>query len=275
MSGAYPGLLSYVDINAGNKAVRVTINGVTSTLNLVEGTYLVRGDGSADDLLAAFIVMLNSHADADAFQIETLFQVHPEDANIINSISLASGTHQFSLLFANGATTFDASLLGFPQSDIASGAGLVIISTLSSSAVWIGNSQVRRFDPVSSWMRKRSRALSGVVRAVNRRSEMRDRQWIQEHVHEKRFNEEAITTDPNRAFNRFLQRSADGTPFEFHDIAPAFVDSGGQVLFSNGFTLQDTFIFDDDFYPTNGELGARGNGVPLFSFNGHLLPYVP
>lgn len=278
-AGFYPALLGAVVIDATNNTVRVTENGVSENLTIPVGVYFVRGNNGSDDLVAAFSDMLQSHSGGNVYNYgrhgvsgdPTIFQLLPSDPSI--NLSFFADVHQFSILFANAATTFDASLLGFEQVDIASGVDLEIPSTLSSSAIWIGNDIVRSFEPVPSWARERSRALSNKVRAVNLRDDVRDRLWVQENIEERRFNEEAIAADPDRAFSSFLRRHVSGLRFELHDVE--LTDATlGRSEYTAGFTLDDTYVFDDDFFPQEGQFGARADGMPHYDFSGHLLPYV-
>lgn len=273
-NGAFPGLLGVVVIDSLNKTFRVTYDGVAANLSMAEGIYFVRGDNSADDFCKAFIAGLNTHAGLPAFDIGVpLFQVLAADPNFAWTI-VDNNAKAFTIHFGHASTSLDASLIGFPVADAVSVAAEVS-SSLSSSAVWIGNDIYRSLEANSSWSRRSSRALSGKVRAVSRRDEIRDLIWVQEYIHEKRFNEEAITADPHRAFNRFLQRHAGGPlRFEFHDVELDFDIADGQATFHDGFTIVDTLVFSDDFYPDNQQFGVREDGAPLYSFQGRLLPYV-
>jgi hypothetical protein len=270
-NGQFPCLLGLIVIDSTNDALRVTENAVDETKTIAHGNYYLRGDGSSDDICKAFTDAVQSHSGTNTYSFTCLFNTDPAVANISFTLDRATGTHTFGVKFANAATTFDATILGFPQTDQTPATQQA--STKSSSALWIGNDIVRAFEPTGSWERNSSRALTGKTLSVSRRTEQRDILWVQENIHEKRFNEESITTDPYRALNRFLQRHAGGRRFEWNDLTANFDASAGQAD-EAGLTPIDEYTFDDDFYPKGASLGERLDGAPLYSFSGHLRPYV-
>lgn len=266
----YPILLRNVVVDANNDAIRFEVNAVAATVHIAHrDDYKVRGNGAADDLIKGVLDAMDSHPAADTFSAGLLFQRDPAVKNIAITFDRL-GAHTFRFLFANNATSFDAGLIGCSQVDGV--AAVQQFSDLSSRAVWVGNDIYESLEPVSTWQRELARSYAGVVLAVNSADEIRDRLWVQKYIEERRFNEEAITADPYSAFNRFLQQCADGTRFEFHSADTFFSnDNGGEFDFTEDLELVGEFKFDKDFYPLGFE---RIDGGPLYSFSGHLLPYV-
>lgn len=258
--GFYPVLEGLVVINSTNKAIRLTENGVTETVNVVEGEYT-----SLATLAAAVATALTTHSQSNTYASAVTYSRDHDSAAAAISLS-QSGGNTFAILWSNAATTFDEGLIGFANSGTANSA-LAKASTLSPSCIWIGNDLVRSIEPIPEWRRTLSRARSGKTRAAAR-MQARDRFWAQENIHAKRMHEEHNTSDPTACLSRFLERHADGKRFV---MTEATISSGDAL------TLGDTvgtFVFGDEFYPQGGELGVRRDGAPLYSFSGRLLPYV-
>lgn len=273
-NAAYPVLLGLIVVDSTNNAVKFTENGVTQTLIIASGSYFLRGDGTADDFCAAFKAALDSHTGGtNVYAVALSPSIAPGSACATVTISIASGGPNAFKLFTHDSdpvTTFDTLLIGFTGNTGNSTAAKV--SNLSPTALWVSNAVYKSLEPVPTYKRTRARAQSGKVRAVNRAGEFRDRLWVQEHVHESRTKQEAIVADTGRALNVFVLRQADGKRFEWHDGA---ISAGTTLGALDTVTTRiGTFIFDNDFYPDGQQFAVRADGVPLYSFSGHLLPYV-
>jgi hypothetical protein len=273
MNAAYASLLGVVVIDASNKAIRMTENGVTQIVFLTEGVYFLRGDGTADDLCAAIKAALDSHTGGtNVYAVAVVFSTSPTGVSATVTISIASGgPNAFAILWSHANTSFDEALIGFTNVDTANSTAAKS-GTLSPSCIWVSNTIYRRFEPDGTYVREVTRARSGKTRAIARTSERRDRLWIQEVVAAARMKEEANTADPTAAFNRFVARHADGKRFEWHDGALA---AGTTLAALSAATRAGTFVFSKDFYPAEGQhFAVRSDGVPTYSFQGALLPYV-
>lgn len=271
MAAAFPVLLGVVVIDATNKAIRFTEGGVSAVVSLTEGSYFLRGDQlDGSDLCKEIKDALDSHAGANTYAVTLALSTNPADPTATVTVTRSTGIDTFAILWADALTTFDEGLVGFTNVNTAADAAAKV-STLSPSCLWVGNDIYRSLEPVPSFVRRRSRARSGKVRAVERMS-TRDRFWVQEHIEAKRMNEEEIAADPTRALSRFIDRQADGRRLEFHDgaIASGFALSA----LSTSTKIGTAWHLDDDFYPERSGFAQRVDGAPLYSFQGTLLPYV-
>lgn len=272
-NAAFPCLLGVVVIDSTNNSIKMTENATTANVTIASGSYFLRGDGASDDLCKAIKTALDSNANItspNTYTVAITRDMSPSNPTATVTIS-ATGGSSFKLFWSDTVnTTFDPALIGVARTDTAldtsAKSGL-----LSPSCLWTGNDIYRSLEPIPYYRRGLSRAISGKIRAVKRSGEIRDRLWVQEYIEERRMNQEAITADTTRALNLFVSRHADGKRFEFHDGA---ISSGTTLGALSSTTLVGTFQFGADFYPSGGSFAARIEGAPLYSFTGHLLPYV-
>jgi hypothetical protein len=272
MSGKHAVLLGLVVVTATTKGIRFREAGTTATVNIAEGVYFVRGNGGATDLLVAIKTALESITGTNTYDVTIVFDTNHNNPTAEVTVTRASGSNEFSVLWADALTTFDPGLIGFERENSAHDAAAKV-STISPSALWVSNNIVKRLEPMGDYERTLALSRGDVARAVER-SSRRGRMWHQDLVHAQRMHEEFNSTDPTAALGRFLARHADGKRFEFHQPD---LDSGTELAELDaleGGTRVGTFIFDDDFYPRRGEgFETRRDDSPLYSFTGYLVKY--
>lgn len=274
-AAAYPTLLSAIVVGTGSDAIRMkentTLGGTgLATITLAHGTFFLRGDGAADDILPILVTAMNAHGNVttpNTYETNIVFSVDPTSPTALIGIDRASGTSSFELLWDDPLTTIDKRLFGFSAT---TAFATSLSSDLSPSSLWVSNDIYVSLEPAPYYKRALSRAVSGKTRAVKRSGEIRDRIWVQQNVEERRMHEEAIEADAARALNTFVAAHAGGNRFEFHNT---LIDSGDELVGPDASTLAGTFIFSNDFYPESGSFAARVDGCPLYSFTGKLLPY--
>lgn len=209
----WPALLGAIVIDSTNKTIRVIENGVTEDLNLVEGTYYLRGDGASGDFCPALETCLATHTGGNTYSV--LLELDPDDAQRTARVTITrSGANAFSILFNHANTTFDEALIGYADAATASGSSCT--GTLSPTATWVGDEVIAAFDPFHTRSAYAKRAKSGIVRGGTRSNKLSGMRLSFAMLGEKRVNVRAITSDPDRALESFVDYVADGRPLEFH-----------------------------------------------------------
>lgn len=276
MSAKYAVLLGVVVINATNKAIRMAEDATTATVNIAEGTYFVRGNAGDSDLLAAIKAALESISGANTYDVTIELDASHENPTATVTISRATGSNSYSILWADALTTFDPALIGFAETNSAHDA-TDKVSTLSPSALWVSSNVVNRLEPVPVYQRSMEVSRGNVARAVER-SYRRDRFWEQTLIHAARMHEEYNVDDPTATLGAFLARHSDGKRFEFHEANLA-TGTVLEALTATQFVSGDddsgtrvgTFIFSDDFYRDG--FTERDRGAPMYAFSGQLVKY--
>lgn len=159
MSARYPVFMRRITIDSTNNAIRMTENSVTQTVSIAAGTYYLGADnGECNDaadantgalLEDAIVTALNTHTGGtNTYACAVSLSIDPantaEQGTV--TISRATGSNSFALLFANAATTFDPGLIGFPATDTADNTSAKT-STRDPLAVWVGSQPIVSFDP--------------------------------------------------------------------------------------------------------------------------------
>lgn len=177
MAVKYPILLRRITIDSTNKAIQMTENAVTQTVNLVEGTYWLgpnTGEATAysdpdigADLLSAISSALNGHTGgANTYSVTITWSADPAAAQATITIARATGSDSFALLFADAATTFDPYLIGFPDVNTANDTAAKI-STLDPTAAWVSDQPHRSIDPEYEHEYSVTKSVGGMRRAVD------------------------------------------------------------------------------------------------------------
>lgn len=161
MSVTHPILMGQVVIDSTNKAIRVTENSVTETLNVAEGTYYVDPNASdADDLLAAVATALATHSEANTYTVTAAWSADTSGGGCTISIAIDTGSNSFAILWANAATTFPAAALGFTEVDTADNTSAKA-GTLTPTSVWVSPQPHRSFEPDREHIVWRNESPSG------------------------------------------------------------------------------------------------------------------
>ena len=222
----YPIFLQAVVIDSTNKVINFREGANTATATLVEGTYYLRGNGAADDLCLVIKTALElnngARVSVNTYSVVPAWSADPSARGCIITITRLTGADTFQLLATS--TTFDQALLGFDFAADALNAGPKV-STTSPSCVWVGDGPHRLHDPVDRPLGFAKRAQSGRVRRGKTGTTRKDRRVSVSFVAPARTHEMFVLgVDPERCFNRFLDRWRAGKPCEFHlsDITSGF-----------------------------------------------------
>lgn len=215
-----PVLLLPLVVTTANRRIRFKEStDAAVNVDIDEGTWFLRGDGAGDDLLAHISGKLGAaYAGGNTYALAIARSTDHESPHGQVSIPV-TGSRDFSLLFGDAATTFDASWLGFPQSNTAHKA-TTKTSSLSPSSQWASTSPYSEWMPIDDAEGYVVRARSSVVRdgLVGGPHEVRRLGFSL--IHGERWHREWIAADPDRAFVTFAWRWAAGRPAELH-FAPA------------------------------------------------------
>ena len=244
MSGGFPIFAGYVVIDSTNKALRMkentTLGGTgLATVNLVEGNYVVRGDGADDDLIEGLMTAMGTHGNVTTpNKYSAVLQVDPDhdnDSGLVQ-ISRATGGSSWQILWTDPLTTFPGELLGFVVDDAFDATAKS--STLSPAGIWVSNDIYRKRDPVPV-ERKAAvvRACSGRTQGMSRSAQMRSWSIGLSFIAEERMLAPLVNTgDPDSALESFLERFGANAAVEFHDV-----DLSGGALLSPMSTATRTF----------------------------------
>lgn len=264
---SYPVLLGGVVITASNKSIRFKEGLVTETVNLVEGTYCLTGDGGTDDLLEAVLTALATNTNAvnpNTYSATGSYvSVDPATASASITIAKATGSSTFQILWADAATTFDPALLGFAETNTADNTSAKT-STLSPTALWVSPDPHRELEPQTSKVVSVKRSLSGRVRGLERSSSMRSWRLGLGFVRDTRVLSVRNTSDPAATFEAFLDRYGAGSSMELHDV-----DTNGTTTALISFDAAeyvDTVCFSQETIE-RFEPRRIAPGTPLYAFD--------
>lgn len=215
----HPILLSAVVIDSTNGGLRITEGANTSVTSIPAGTYYLRGDpAQSDDLLLAIKTALETNTaprvSTNTYTVAVAWSADPSARGAVVTVTRATGTDSFGVLWADALTTFDQALVGFVDSDTVDASAKS--STVSPSSVWVGDGPYREFEAIDRHVGYAKRSRSGVVRRGLTGETRKDRRFSVEFVCAARTHEKDSTTDVDRAFSRFLDRWLTGRPAELH-----------------------------------------------------------
>jgi hypothetical protein len=206
----YPIIRRPIIITTANRGIRVIEGATQATRNIAEGTYWLRGDGSPNCLLTRIQTALNTGSPNTYTVNLSLYSVTPGDVTAAIVITRTVGTATFGLLWANALTTFDESLIGFPNTDTANDAAAKA-STLSPSALWVGDGTLALDQP--SPLRRvfgGEPSNGGRIYAGALSVELKRRVWRIDKATRTRVLEEAVPSDPNASYERMWRRISGG-----------------------------------------------------------------
>jgi hypothetical protein len=257
----YPVFLQAVVIDSTNKAIRFKEGASTVTVSLTEGTYYLRGDGVTDDLLKAIKDAIDGAGATNTYTLAVAWSADPSAVPAVVTITQSGGA-TFQFLWADALTTFDEGLIGFTNVNTADNT-TAKTSTLSPSAVWVGDGPHKEHEPIDRPIGFAKRSRAGKVRRGKTGTTRKDRRFAVSFVSAVRTHEQFNTTDPERCFNRFLDRWRAGKPVEFHlaDITAGFALGALSSTTEQGATYQLGGDGDDEFEPRR-----QSNAVQLYSW---------
>lgn len=261
----YPVFLAAVVIDSTNNVINFREGANTAVATVVAGTYYLRGDGAADDLCLALKTALEANSGArvsvNTYSVVPTWSADPSGIGCTVTITRLTGADTFQLLTAS--TTFDAALIGFNFALDALNAGPKV-STLSPSSVWVGDGPHKEHEPIDRPIGYAKRSRAGKVRRGKTGTTRKDRRFAVSFVSAVRTHEQFNTTDPERCFNRFLDRWRAGKPVELHlsDITAGFALGALSSTTEQGATWQLGGEGDDEFEPRR-----QSNAVQLYSWS--------
>jgi len=261
---SYPVMLGAVVLTSSNNVLRFT-EGALATANatIAPNTYYLRGDGAAGDLcLAVKNAMEAANAgSANTYTVTVAWSIDPAIAGARITITRATGADNFGVLWADAATTFDETLLGFSANDAVNATAKT--STKSCAATWVCNDVAREIEPFSERVVAVPRAVSGRVQGVTRSARMQSWRLGLAFVDERRTFVEHALAGPQDTLEGFLERFGAGASLELHE---AQVSSGTTLAALSSSTLVDVVHFSEETLTTY-EPTRLGPGVPLYSLD--------
>lgn len=222
MSVRYPILLRRITLDSTNNAISMTENAVTQTVSIAAGTYWLDPNvGEASDaadadvggsLLAALVTALNSHTGGtNTYQATIAWSADPTAPQAVITISRATGSNAFALLFAAAATTFDSTMIGFPEVDTTNDTSAKV-STIDPNAAWASDQPHRGIEPEVEHEYAVTRSVSGMRRALHLggpyKTRVLDLQFISEERMHKANGNGGIGQTNDASLMAFVNRCA-------------------------------------------------------------------
>lgn len=259
---SYPVMLGAVVLTSSNNVLRFTEAASTNNATIAAGTYYLRGDGATGDLCLAIKTALEAAgASANTYTVTVAWSIDPAIAGARITITRATGADNFGVLWADAATTFDESLLGFSANDAVNATAKT--STKSCAATWVCNDVAREIEPFSERVVAVPRAVSGRVQGVTRSARMQSWRLGLAFVDERRTFVEHALAGPQDTLEGFMERFGAGASLELHE---AQVSSGTTLAALSSSTLVDVCHFSEETL-TTFEPARLGPGVPLYSLD--------
>jgi hypothetical protein len=234
---SYTAILLPVKIDSSllNHQIRFGENSVVQTVSIANGTYFLRGDGTADDLCLAIKTALDSHTGANTYTVAVSFRVDPSGVTAVVTIS-RTGANVFQIFWADALTTFDEGLLGFTNVNTANNS-TAKSGTLSPSSVWVSDCDVTDLDRNDEADGFAPRANSGRIRDGIFGGPYDVATMNFELVDGRRTHSQHNTADPNACFNNLWRRWIAGRPCEIHELNlgtyPALGAASAATLFGS------------------------------------------
>lgn len=214
---SYPVLLGAIVITSANRQIRIKEGANTNNAQLALGTYYLRGDGAAGDFLPVLVTALQAAnvGSANTYTATVSRNIDSSSPHTTITITRATGTDNFQILWANSQTTFDGLLLGFSASTADD--ALAKTSTQACAAGWASNDILRELEPFNERAVSVPRKVNGAVVGVTRSSQMTSWALGFAFVHEDRMLKRralAVTAD---TLEGFMDRFGPGAAFEMHE----------------------------------------------------------
>lgn len=268
----YAALLGQVTIDSSNKTIRFVEGSTTTDVTLVERTYFLRGDGTTDDLCAGLKTALESIADAanNTYTVSLACSVDSTAPTATVTITRATGSGSFSILWSHANTTFDPALIGFPATDTTHSAAAKV-STLSPSSLWVSSDLLVSYEPEEEYDVTVIRARPGRLKGQRTGGPHDRRTLVLAYLDVARVLVGENLDDPTATFERFHERQGDGKRMEFHAVA---LSSGTTLAaLSSSTEIGAAWHFDEEtasvFAPERLE-----PGLALYGFSLGLLGFV-
>jgi len=211
-----PVLLDAVVIDADNKVIRIIEGGVTTDVVIVEGTYHLRGDGSAGDLALAVATALTTATGTNVYGLTVVYDCNSDNVAGVVTITRSVATNTWGVQWAATQTTFDPALLGFADANVTPANVATAVSTVTPSCCWVSNCDPADSDPdydaeTYTFVGNDGGVAAGAISAVRY-------MWLLglEFIDGPRMHEALNVADPNAALSKFWARAILGSFFEVH-----------------------------------------------------------
>lgn len=256
----YPVMLGAIVLTSANNAIRFKEGATTATASIAAGTYYLRGDGTSGDFFPALVTALEAAtASTNTYTATIARSIAPGTAHSLVTITRATGSDDFQILWADALTTFDETLLGF-TANTADDANPKT-STQACAGAWVSNDGMGELEPYSERVASVVRSASGRLSGVSRSARMQSWRMRLLFVEERRLFVEQALAGSQDTLEGFMETFGAGAAMELHD---ADVSSGTTLAALSTSTLVDVVHFSEDAL-TRFEPTRVGPGVPLYS----------
>lgn len=288
----YPVILPAVACD-NSTAVVVTETAGAQTLKLVDPataavipvgttkTFYLRGDGATDDLCRALAETLATATGANTYSVTISRNI--DGTALPSTVTIArSGANNFTIDWANAATTLSGRLFGFRS--VSTGSVTTATGDVSPTGQWVANDIYELFEEEDEVEAFVERARSGVVIGGRRGGPYDVRRLALRFQAEQRAVVKAVPTissvvDTGRAFAACWARLCTGRPFELHF---ATISAGTTLAALSSSTRQPCFNGSGTAWHLDADTVEGGfrperlaPGVGLYAWALRMLGNVP
>jgi hypothetical protein len=258
----YPVLCGAIVITTANQGIRFKEGVNTNTATIATGTYYLRGDGAAGDLLPAIVTALQAaNASANTYTATVSRNIDAASAHTTVTITRATGADNFQILWADALTTFDETLLGFTANTVDDGNPKT--STQACAACWVSTDILRELEPFGERIASVPRRANGGVVGVSRSAHMTSWAIGFAFVAEARMLKRRALSVDGDTLEGFVKRFGAGAAFEVHETA---LSSGTTLAAISASTLVAVMHWSEE--TVSGFRPRRiGPGVPLYDLD--------
>jgi hypothetical protein len=256
---SYPVLLGAIVITSANRQIRIKEGANTNNAQLELGTWYLRGDGTATDFLTKLVTALqNANASINTYTATVSRNIDSNAAHTTITITRATGADNFQILWADVATTFDETMLGFAANTADD--ALAKTSTQACAAGWVSNDILRELEPFGERVVSVPRKVNGAVVGVTRSAHMTSWSVGFAFVHEDRMLKRRALAVAGDTLEGFIERFGAGAAFELHESP---ISAGVTLSALSASTRVGVMHWSED---TLGSFRPQriGPGVPLY-----------
>jgi hypothetical protein len=238
MTAKWAVLTGAVTIDSTNRDIRITANAVTATVTLVNGTYYLIGDGSADDLLGWLDSAITSHPEITSVTISSSVSI--DSGAAVSSLTITPNI-SCNILFGNALTTFDEGTIGF---DGDTGLDASHSNTDSPSLIWVSN-EPPFLDDRGPWESQSEQTITvdGKTRTFTRGTAHERRMLSFDFVAPKRTIKSAWgSSSSNQTFESWWDNHRDGRKLRYYNPA---LSSGTTLAALSSSNFISTYTLDE------------------------------
>jgi hypothetical protein len=243
-----------------NRVIRWRENVTTANATIAEGTYFLRGDGTASDLCLAIKTAIEAATGStNTYNVTVSRSISNSAAHTTITITRATGADTFQLL-KDGSQTFDYDLIGFTASTAQNSTAKT--SDVSCLANWSGNDIYSKIFPFSTKIQPQKKAPSGRRSSVARSARMQGWSIGMNFIHENRLFIAKRLSGTGQTLESFIEYFGSNY-FEMHSTEISATPTLSAI--SSG-TLLDTVVFDEQIVE-DFKASRVGDGLPLFNIS--------